>query len=161
MKRDTNKLFKKQMQEQMKLKAAQSYLKSLWPDGGGSRGTVAHKFDSRVSDDRALQLLNIIKGLHEYEEGDLVLKSIKEMQEAIKDKPLVEAVAFCKGRYMGMCNRKDCLQVPATWFNVGNDHYYCQPCAFAINYRPPYLCYRGHKSEKPDDFKDIDWSKVT
>ena len=149
MKRDTNRLFKKQQAKKPKLYQLLGHLPTKQ-----AHGLIAQKLGSMVTDDRASSFLDIINILHEHEEGDLVLKSIQEMQDFIKNKPLVEAVGFCKGRYMGMCNRKDCLQVPATWYNVGTSAYYCQPCAFSINYRPPFLCYRGHKSERPDDFVD-------
>jgi len=38
-----------------------------------------------------------------------------------------------KGQFNRHCNRTDCQQPPATWWNKGTRKYYCERCARKIN----------------------------
>ena len=38
-----------------------------------------------------------------------------------------------KGSYKGFCNRKDCSNPRAVWYNHSTTKYYCEDCAKKIN----------------------------
>jgi hypothetical protein len=53
-----------------------------------------------------------------------------------------------KGRYMGLCNRRACLEPDADWYNPNMRAHYCQSCALAMNHgnsRDQYwkMCTKG------------------
>lgn len=59
-----------------------------------------------------------------------------------------------KGKYMGLCNRKACLEPNANWYNPNSRAHYCQSCALALNngnrtmeYWKP--CYEGEGTFAP------------
>lgn len=42
-----------------------------------------------------------------------------------------------KGEFMGSCNITACDSIePATWYNKSTEKYYCQSCAYRLNYDP-------------------------
>lgn len=42
-----------------------------------------------------------------------------------------------KGKFNGACNRTECQQHPATWYNHSTRRYYCHRCAVKINEHDP------------------------
>ncbi len=53
-------------------------------------------------------------------------------QRRLEPKP--DVMPRDKGQFMGACNMSACLKPGANWYNHGSLAYYCEGCAYRLNY---------------------------